>query len=600
MTQLLSRRGLLRLFFGSGIALHQRTSALALLQMSSTNRGPGIEPKSGSPVANYVDIAKRAGLTAKTIIGGEAAKKFILETTGGGVALFDYDNDGWLDIFLVNGSTLGGFPTGQEPHSHLYRNNRDGTFTDVTQAAGLTHAGWGQGVCVGDYDGDGNLDLFVTYYGKNVLYRNRGNGTFVDVTREAGLLTAENMYSTGAAFVDYDRDGKLDLFVAHYTDYAEATSHSPGGQSACQWKGQPVMCGPRGLKGATNTLYRNNGNGTFTDISQKAGIGTEPHYGFTPLVLDYDNDGWPDIYVANDSTASQLYHNNRNGTFTEVGTLAGVAYNEDGREQSGMGASTGDYDCDGFLDIIKTNFEEDTSSLYHNQRNSTFDDVTIASGIGANTRYVGWGTGFYDFDNDGWPDIFIANGHVYPEVDRGHTGSSYEQRKILYRNRHDGTFEDVSLRSGPGTLLKRSARGTAFGDLFNTGQIDIVINNSGSTPTILHNIAPSGNHSFSVQLIGSGPNHFAIGARVTVSTGAHRMIDEVRSGGSYLSQNDLRLHFGLGQATHVDKLEVRWPDGGSDTFTELPADRQILIHQGVAKPQISSFHPQPSMYLKPE
>jgi hypothetical protein len=596
MTPLLSRRSLLCLLLGSGAAIHPAWRALGLLQMSSGNLGPGTEPKLGPAVADYRDIAAAAGLTARTVIGGESTKKYILETTGGGVALFDYDNDGWLDIFLVNGSRLEGFPKGQEPTSHLYRNNRDGTFTDVTLAAGLTHVGWGQGVCVGDYDGDGNLDLFVTYYGKNVLYRNRGNGTFVDVTREAGLLTEAPLYSTGAAFLDYDRDGRLDLFVAHYTDYAEATSHSPGDQAGCKWKGQAVMCGPRGLKGGVNVLYRNNGDGTFTDVTLKAGIAAETHYGFTPLVFDYDNDGWPDIYVANDSTASQLYHNNRNGTFTELGSLAGVAYNEDGREQSGMGASAGDYDCDGFLDIVKTNFEEDTSSLYHNQRNGTFDDVTFASGVGVNTRYVGWGTGFIDFDNDGWPDIFIANGHVYPEVDRDQNGSSYRQRKILYRNNRDGSFEDVSLRSGPGILLKRSARGAAFGDLFNTGQMDIVINNSGDIPTLLRNFAPGSNHSLSVQLVARGSNLFAIGARVTVWVGDHRMTDEVRSGGSYLSQNDLRLHFGLGDATRTGKVEVRWPDGTSDTYTDIPANHQVVLRQGSPKPELSAFHPVPPMY----
>ena len=590
MTALLSRRSLLRLLLGSCAAI-QPARALGLLQMSSGNLGPGTEPKSGPAVADYRDIAMLAGVTAKTVIGGESTKKFILETTGGGVALFDYDNDGWLDIFLVNGSRLEGFSKGQEPTSHLYRNNRDGTFTDVTLAAGLTHVGWGQGVCVGDYDGDGNLDLFVTYYGKNVLYHNRGNGTFVDVTREAGLLTETPLYSTGAAFLDYDRDGKLDLFVAHYTGYPEATSHSPADQVGCKWKGQPVMCGPRGLKGSVNVLYRNNGDGTFTDVTLKAGIEAEKHYGFTPLVVDYDNDGWPDIYVANDSTASQLYHNNRNGTFTELGSLAGVAYNEDGREQSGMGASAGDYDCDGFLDIVKTNFEEDTSSLYHNHRNGTFDDVTFASGIGVNTRYVGWGTGFIDFDNDGWPDIFIANGHVYPEVDHNQNGSSYRQRKILYRNKRDGSFEDVSLRSGPGILLKRSARGAAFGDLFNTGQMDIVINNSGDVPTILRNFNLTSNHSLSVQLVARGSNSFAIGARVTVSVEDHRMIDEVRSGGSYLSQNDLRLHFGLGNATRTGKVEVHWPDGSSDTYTDLPANHLVILREGNPKPEFSAFHP---------
>src|SRR5580658_4730006 len=426
MTQILSRRSLLRLLLGSGAALHT-TRAIGMLQMSYGNLAPGIGPKTGPAVADYRDIAALAGLTATTVIGGESMKKFILETTGGGVALFDYDNDGWLDIFLVNGGSLG--PTEAPPSSNrLYKNNRDGTFTDVTEQAGLLHHGWGQGVCVGDSNGDGWLDLFVTYYGKNVLYRNNHDGTFTDVTRAAGLLTDADLYSTGAAFFDYDRDGHLDLFVAHYVDYKEATTHDAAHGDNCKWRGAPVMCGPRGLKGARNTLYRNRGDGTFEDVSERAGIDTGEHYGFTPLVLDYDNDGWPDLYVANDSTASLLYHNNRNGTFTELGSLAGVAYNEDGREQSCMGTDAADYDGDGFLDIVKTNFEQDTATLYHNHKDGTFDDVTFHAGLGVNTSFVGWGTGFLDFDNDGWPDILMANGHVYPEVDKALADTSYKQR----------------------------------------------------------------------------------------------------------------------------------------------------------------------------
>lgn len=583
MREPLSRRRFLRALANAGaiaLARPQRLFALPQQGMASGNLKPSSEPPSGSSLANYVDIAERAGVTAKTIIGGDKSKQYILETTGGGVALFDYDNDGWLDIFLVNGSRLEGFAKGQEPTNHLYRNNRDGTFTDVTEKAGLVHHGWGQGVCVGDYDGEGNLDLFVTYYGKNVLYRNNGDGMFTDVTQKAGLLTSENMYSTGAAFLDYDRDGNLDLFVSHYTDYDYATKFGAGSEAGCHYKGLPVFCGPRGLKGSVNTLYRNNGDGTFTDVSKKAGILTDPHFGFTPLVLDYDNDGWPDVYVADDSTASLLFHNNRDGTFTEIGSLAGVAYNEDGREQGGMGAAAGDYDCDGWLDLVKTNFDADTSSLYHNRGDGTFDDVTFSAGIGGNTKYVGWGVGFIDFDNDGWPDLFMVNGHVYPEIENAGQVTSYLERKILYRNKRNGSFEDISLRSGPAVTTQSLARGAAFGDLFNTGQIDVVINNMNGSPSILHNLSPTANNSLSIQLIGKAPNRFAIGARVTVWVKEHRMLDEVRSGGSFCSQNDLRLHFGLGAAMKADKIEIRWPDGSIESTVDVPANYQLLIQQG--------------------
>ena len=581
MAGLFSHRGSLQIVLGFALLTRMFVSEPAVGQgMASGNLKPSTEPKTGARVANYVDLAPRAGLVAKTVIGGERSKQYILETTGGGVAIFDYDNDGWPDIFLVNGSRLGAFPKGQGPTGHLYHNNHDGTFTDVTEKAGLVRAGWGQGVCVGDYDGDGNLDLFVTYYGKNVLYHNNGDGTFTDVTQKSGLLTSEPAFSTGCAFLDYDRDGQLDLFVSHYTAYEEAVKYGPGSEEGCHYKGVAVFCGPRGLKGSVNTLYHNNGDGTFTDVSKKAGIITDVHYGFTPLVLDYDNDGWPDIYVADDSTASLLFHNNRDGTFTEIGSLAGVSYNEDGREQGGMGVAAGDYDGDGFLDIIKTNFDADTSTLYHNRGDGTFDDVTFAAGVGGNTKYVGWGVGFLDFDNDGWPDLFMVNGHVYPELDNAGLVTSYLERKILYHNKGDGTFEDVSLRGGPGVIAKSLARGAAFGDLFNTGQVDIVINNMNGTPNLLRNYAPTTNHSLTIQLDGNPPNRFAIGARVSVYVKERRMIDEVRSGGSFCSQNDLRVHFGLGTATQADKIEVRWPDGSVETLKDVPGDQRILIRQG--------------------
>jgi enediyne biosynthesis protein E4 len=595
----ISRRKMLQMGLGAGLISLSRLPVLGAAQQQGMATGdlkPSPEPMTGTPVANFVDVAALAGIVARTVIGDEKSKQYILETTGGGVAVFDYDNDGWLDIFLVNGARREGFPKGEEPTNHLYRNNRDGTFTDVTVKAGLVHHGWGQGVCVGDYDGDGNLDLFVTYYGKNVLYHNNGDGTFTDVTQKSGLVTAENMYSTGAGFFDFDRDGHLDLFVSHYTTYEDATRFGLGAEAGCHYKGVPVFCGPRGLRGSTNTLYRNHGDGTFTDVSKKAGIVTDGHFGFTPLVLDYDNDGWPDVYVADDSTASLLFHNNRDGTFTEIGSLAGVSYNEDGREQGGMGTAAADYNGDGFLDIVKTNFDADTSSLYRNRGDGTFDDVTFAAGLGGNTKYVGWGVGFIDFDNDGWPDLFMVNGHVYPELESAGLVTSYLERKILYRNKRDGTFEDVSLRGGPGIQLKSLARGAAFGDLFNTGQIDIVINNMNGPPMVLRNAAPSANHTLSIKLVGHRPNSLAIGARVSVYLKEHRMVDEVRSGGSFCSQNDLRLHFGLGPATQVEKIEVRWPDGSTETVKDIPGDRQIVIRQGGGLQSAEKFLPVPRLF----
>jgi hypothetical protein len=536
---------------------------------------------SASQLPHFVDIAGEAGLTAQTIIGGETKKPFILESTGGGVALFDYDNDGWLDVFLVNGFRFEGFPSGEEPTNHLYRNNRDGTFTDVTREAGLIHHGWGQGVCVGDYDNDGNTDLFVTYYGQNVLYRNNGNGTFTDVTRDAGLLSNHNRYCTGAAFLDYDRDGKLDLFLSCYADYYEAHSHKPEQEEGCRWKGLKVFCGPRGLKGAPCFLYRNNGDGRFTNVSEPAGIHSAGLvYGFTPLVLDYDNDGWPDIYVACDSSRSLLFQNQKNGAFKEVGMMAGVAYNEDGREQAGMGVSAGDYDCDGWLDIVKTNFSDDTTTLYRNERDGTFVDATFPAHLGTNTTFLGWGTGFFDFDDDGWPDIFIANGHVYPEVDGQLIDSQYAQRKVLYRNCRNGSLEDISQQSGPAIIIPKVSRGVAFGDLFNSGQVDLVVNNMNTMPTILRDTAPRVNRSISIRLLGERSNRSGIGCRVEVRIGAHRMIDEVRSGGSFCSQNDLRLHFGVGDATSVDSIEVKWPSGHVDRLARVPTGQRITVKEG--------------------
>jgi hypothetical protein len=547
-------------------------------QMSASHPLPQVEPPSGAPVADFVDVAERAGITARSTLGGTRGNHHLNEMTGGGVALLDFDGDGWLDIFLVSGG-LNDATTGAPSTNHLYRNNHDGSFSDVTEKAGLVRHGWGQGVCIGDYNGDGRPDLFVTYYGKNVLYRNNGNGTFSDVTEAAGLLTAENMYSTGSAFLDVDHDGHLDLFIAHYVDYSEPMAHEARKGANCQWRGLAVLCGPRGLKGAKDTLYRNRGNGTFEDVSDKALIPTALNYGFTPLVADFNNDGWSDIYVANDSTPSLLLLNQHDGTFAENGVLSGVAFNEDGREQSGMGTDVADYNGDGLLDIVKTNFEQDTTSLYRNKGEGDFEDVTFPAGLGVNTSFVGWGVGFIDFDNDGWPDLFLANGHIYEEVD-SLQDTSYRQRKILYRNKGNGTFEDVSQRGGPGLLAKFSSRGAAFGDLFHTGNTDVVVNNLGDMPSLFVNQMRYENRSLSLQLSGKAPNQLALGARVTVTTQARQIVAEVRSGGSYLSQNDLRLRFGLGKAAKADKVEIRWPDGHIDTLANVASGAIVNVEYG--------------------
>ena len=534
----------------------------------------------------FLNVAHESGLNVKTIFGGEHKNKYLLETTGCGIAFYDYDNDGWLDIFIVNGSRLEGFPAGTEPISHLFKNNRDGTFTDVTAKAGLAHSGWGQGVCVGDYDNDGWDDLFITYYGKNVLYHNNGDGTFTDVSQKAGVAGKVTRWNTGCAFVDYDRDGRLDLFVANYIDMDLATAPVPE-SGPCLYKGVMVACGPPGLQGGKNILYHNNGDGTFTDVSEAAGIlRAKGTYGLGVLTFDFDNDGWPDIYVANDSTSSALYHNKKNGTFEDVAVEAGCALSPDGKPQAGMGISAADYDLDGNLDLIKTNFAGDTPSLYHNLGGGAFEDATFAAGLGAHTQFLGWGCGFFDFDNDGWPDILICNGHVYPEVEQLKTEAGYPQRKLLYHNQHNGHFADVSLQAGTGISEPVAARGCAFGDFDNDGNIDVVVNTVNSYPQLLRCASTLGNNWITIRTIGTKSNRSGIGARLICTTHPageakpHQQIDEVRSGGSYISQNDLRIHFGIGKAEKVDVLEIRWPSGQVDTVKDVKANRLIYVKEG--------------------
>jgi enediyne biosynthesis protein E4 len=561
---------------------------------SSANSNPYPPPPAEIGVS-FINVARESGLNAKTIFGGEHKNKYLLETTGCGVAFYDYDNDDWLDIFLVNGWRLEGFPKGQEPVSHLFKNNRDGTFTDVTAKSGLIHYGWGQGVCVGDYDNDGFDDIYVTSFGKNVLFHNNGNGTFTDVTEKAGVGTNGKRWNTGCAFVDYDRDGHLDLFVANYIDLDLATAPLPE-SGPCVYKGVLVACGPPGLIGGKNILFHNNGDGTFSDVSERAGIlqanGT---FGLGVLTADFNNDGWPDIYVANDSTASALYQNKKNGTFSDVAMEAGCALSADGKPQAGMGISAADYDLDGNLDIVKTNFAGDTPSLYHNIGGGNFEDATFTAGLGKHTQYLGWGCGFFDMDNDGWPDILICNGHVYPEVEQLRTEAGYPQQKILYRNLRNGRFEDVSKQGGAGIMQPVASRGAAFGDFDNDGDIDVVVNTVNDFPQLLRCESRLENNWLKVKTIGTKSNRTGIGARLRCvthppgETKLHQQIDEVRSGGSYISQNDLRVHFGIGKAEKVELLEIRWPSGAIDTLKDIKPNQLIVVKEGAGIVRSATF-----------
>jgi enediyne biosynthesis protein E4 len=542
----------------------------------------------------FTDIARIAGVTHKTIYGDEHKNKYLLETTGCGVAWFDYDKDGWLDLFFVNGTRLNGLPKNQEATNRLYRNNRDGTFTDVTNKAGLARTGWGQGVCIGDFDNDGFEDLFISYYGKNALYKNNGNGAFTDVSVKAGVAGTKTRWGSGAAFVDYDKDGDLDLFVANYIDLDLKTAPTPE-TGPCLYKGVMVACGPPGLEGGKNILYRNNGDGTFADVSEKAGItDTFGTYGLGVVTADLDNDAWPDIYVANDSAPAALYLNNKDGTFKDIGVEAGAAYSSDGKPQAGMGVGIGDYDGDGLFDIFKTNFSGDTSTLYRNLGVKsgllTFDDVTFTSGIGLNTRWLGWGCGFVDFDNDGWLDIFLVNGHVYPEVAKLDTEAGYPQRKVLYRNLRNGNFKDITEQIGGLLLEPTASRGCAFGDFDNDGDIDVVINPVNDTPVLLRADSTTKNNWIGVKVIGVKSNRTGVGARIKVVTEGKNQIDEVRSGGSYYSQNDLRVHFGLGKAAKVKTIEVRWPSGAVDSVDDVGVNQFVQIKEGagLVKPPMNS------------
>jgi hypothetical protein len=515
--------------------------------------------------------------------GGKETKKYIIETTGTGVAIFDYDNDGWPDIFVVNGTTLDAIP-GKSPTSQLFHNNHDGTFSDVTAKSGLGISGWGQGVCVGDYDNDGWEDVFVTFYGQNHLFHNM-SGRFEDVSQKAGIPSKGTRWGTGCAFVDYDRDGHLDIAVANYVDFDLAKAPKPGEGSSCMWKGVAVMCGPRGLTPDKNILYHSRGDGTFEDVSAKAKFDQTPgHYCFSVSTLDYNDDGWPDIYIACDSTPSILYRNNKDGSFTDIGVLSGTAYNEDGREQAGMGSTIADYNGDGRLDLFRTNFSDDTSTLYNNNGDGTFSDLTYKAGLGLHTQYLGWGTMFFDIDNDGWPDLLVVNGHVYPEVDKYKLGSEYLEPRVLFRNLGNGTFADVSKAAGPALQERDSGRGLAVGDLWNDGRMSAVISNMNAPVALLVNQAKSSNHWIAFRTVGTKSNRDGIGARITARAGGRIFVDEVRSGSSYDSNNDMRVHFGLGTATKIDSVQVRWPSGLRESFEGLAVDKIQTLKEGSGKP----------------
>ncbi|MGA9464631.1 MAG: CRTAC1 family protein [Terracidiphilus sp.] len=536
---------------------------------------------SGRPFdAHFTDVAREAGLHAPVIYGGIESKKYILEANGCGCAFIDYDNDGWMDIFLLSGTRLEGDPPGAT--NRLYKNNRDGTFTDVTEAAGLKAAGWANGVCVGDYNNDGFDDLFCTYYGQNRLYRNNGNGTFTDVTKEAGLFSANaTRWGAGCAFVDYNRDGHLDLFVSNYIQFSFKHAPVPGEKSTCNWKGIPVNCGPRGLPPGRHLLYRNNGNGTFTDVSKEAGIDVATEsYGMTVVAADFDEDGWPDIFVACDSTPSLLFMNNGDGTFREEGVTRGVALSDDGMEQAGMGVGVGDYNLDGHLDLFKTHFISDTSGLYRNDGKGNFDDVTRAARTGVETRFTSWGAGMVDLDNDGYPDVFFVTGSVYPEVEKSLPQYPYKTPRVLFRNLGNGTFEELDSQAGEGVTTPHSSRGCAFGDFDNDGDLDVLIVNMNEPPSLLRNDL-SGHHNWiKIKLEGVKSNRSAIGARVIAHYGNKVQAQALVSQSSYYSSNDPRLHFGLGRATEA-AIDIFWPSGQRELYPQIAANQLVTIREGI-------------------
>jgi hypothetical protein len=557
-------------------------SAEAAFRQGISSRSVKPQPRgkaSGRPfLARFTDVAQQAGLTHPIVYGALDTKTYIIEVVGCGVAFLDYDNDGWLDVFTLSGTRLEGAPPGTT--NRLYKNNRDGTFTEVTERAGLIRTGWASAVTVGDYDNDGFEDLFITYYGQNVLYRNNGNGTFTDVTQKAGLHQQQTRYGAGCTWVDYDRDGHLDLFVANYLNTTLDKLPKPGANADCRWKGVPVNCGPRGLPTGFVQLFRNNRDGTFTDVSRQSGVAAASGaYPMTAVAADYDNDGWPDIYVACDSTPSWLFRNQHDGTFRQEGLERGVALSEDGLEQAGMGIATGDYDLDGYLDIFKTHFADDTNVLYRNDDKGYFTDVTIRAGIGVETRYVGWGAGMVDLDNDGWPDLFLVTGSVYPEVERTLPNYPFRTPRLVFRNLGDGRFEELIDEAGPGIAAPHASRGCAFGDFDNDGDVDVLVMNMNEPPSLLRNDVSGAGHWLKLLLVGVKSNRSAIGARVIARYGGRAQAQEVTAQSSFYSANDRRVHFGLGAAEAAD-LTIRWPNGDTEQIPKVDADQLVVIREG--------------------
>ncbi len=539
----------------------------------------------------FTDIAARAGLRDPVVYGGIERKRFIIETNGPGVALIDYDNDGWLDALTLSGTRLREgtrdevqYAPGTAPTNRLYRNMR-GTFTDVTDAAGLRRTGWASSVCAGDYDNDGWTDLFITYYGHNVLYRNRGNGRFEDVTAQAGLMAPAVRWGAGCTFVDYDRDGRADLFVANYLRFDLAAAAEPGQGPNCRWKGIAVNCGPRGLPTDTNLLYRNQGDGTFVDVSRSSRIGeVTGRYSMTAVATDLNGDGWADIYVASDSTAAILYRNNRDGTFTDVALESGAAYNENGNPQAGMGVAVGDYNGDGLLDLLKTHFADDIPSLYRNLGKGLFEDVAAAAGLAVENRYVEWGTGVPDLDNDGRHDVFYVTGNVYPEIERTMPQYTHRGPRVVFRNTGGAgiAFVNVTQQSGD-TSVPHSSRGAAFGDVDNDGDIDVLITNMNEAPSLLQNTYEGGHGWIVIKLEGTASNRSALGATVVVTSGGVRQARAVLSQSSYYSHDDLRLHFGLGTETKADRIEIAWPSGRTETHQNVQGRRVVTMKEGSSR-----------------